>query len=211
MNDEQEKALKDFLKEVVNLDKAWKRLSQGKRRPTYSQTEKDYKATLDCLLTSLKNPFLAEILNPLLEKEQKNDSSNLFFREGNIEEKNKDVIEIEKKLISSYGFKKQDIEKMFFFLKKEKKLENVNGLGSTNDLIERFNVIQINLTVKLGEAKDIPKKEKNMRKRELRQGFFSGTFGLCAIGANVFVAPSFPISYSIGIAALALAGRDFIP
>lgn len=197
------RAHRAFFDALRKYQKAYRRFS--KAQPTLDEAETAFDAALDELLETLKIQEVRDALSACLNSMEEVDDGHQRVVQELLGDSND--ARAERALASNFGMSKQAVKRIArFFSSAKSSGKNL----SHQSILEIFRCVHADAKSQINKSRELPRKEKKSRKRDVRRGVYSVTFGSGILVANTVAGPSFLFSYGIACIAIHQAGRDFI-
>lgn len=204
LTNEQKAALGLFVVQAKRVLKAYKSYHKG--NPTTLRAEANLVAELAQLKLLIKQPHIADLLNPLLSRAQGRTKSQPNLSEG----PSPDVIDREVVRFTRVGgFREKRVRQI---------LSRAHGVpipprewpASVEALAERLTKVEAEVLNQMREARKLKPPKKDRFKEKIRLGFWTATSGVGVIVVNLYWITQHFESYLVGTGLIVQAGRDFL-
>ncbi|MEE4310590.1 MAG: hypothetical protein V2J62_01860 [candidate division KSB1 bacterium] len=194
-----------MMQHLRQLMKAYDRYSRAVRGPYISESELDQ--TFERLLLTIKKEW-SNSLDHFFETARENALKEYSEAADGV----KDEADILKKEADLLNELKADAKKIqwFFSIYRENSEASDKSPATSRELETRLRSLHQLIKEEISDSRQLPRKKKKKRKRQVARGITSLTVGVGAFIANTNLPPIMAWSYGVGAGALHQAARDFV-
>lgn len=193
---------------LAEYRKATRRYIAANPNPKTSRDHFDQKFYL--LVESLRDPDVSSKFVEMFSHDDEAYQTYLHLSEEDNVERLMSELSFEIDLMVKMGFKRSDAEDMFEYTVGYTQRDDFEQFSVIDDLITKLQQVHDHTIAVVEEARTLDRKGKKIRKRDVKRGSLSATFGTGLIVGNTQFPPLAPVSYGAGLFALHQALRDFV-